>query len=115
MNRTRDREQLRPYLRDKLKQRSADEWFALLATAGLPCGPITAVKDGGDGAGRFGLAAVVEVGEDTDMVLSIRNPISLSGTPSRYCCHHPPHRPWSPDHAARSCQPGSQGVRNRTG
>ena len=83
-DRTRNREQLRPYLVDRLKQRSADEWFGLLTAAGLPCGPINTVKEGVEFAERLGLAPVVEIGDGDDAVPTIRNPISFSGTPSRY-------------------------------
>ena len=88
-DRTRNRQQLRPYLVDKLKQRSADDWFDLLTAAGLPCGPINTVKEGVEFAERIGLAPVVEVGEGDAMVPSIRNPISFSSTPSRYLLSPP--------------------------
>lgn len=83
-DRTRNREELRPYLVDKLKQRGADEWFDILAAAGLPSGPINTVKGGIDFAEKIGLAPVVEVGEGDAMVPSVRNPITFSATPVHY-------------------------------
>lgn len=83
-DRTRSREELRPYLVEKLKQRGADEWFEILTGAGLPCGPINTVKEGVELAERLGLAPVVHVGEGDDTVPSIRNPITFSSTPSSY-------------------------------
>ncbi len=83
-DRTRNREALRPYLVDKLKQRGADEWFDILSAAGLPCGPINSVREGVEFAEKIGLEPVVEVGEGDAMVPSIRNPINFSATPSRH-------------------------------
>ncbi|MFE1174170.1 CaiB/BaiF CoA transferase family protein [Streptomyces sp. NPDC058773] len=83
-DRTRNREELRPYLVEKLKQRGADEWFEILTGAGLPCGPINTVKEGVELAERLGLAPVVHVGEGDNTVPSIRNPITFSSTPSSY-------------------------------
>ena len=83
-DRTRNRELLRPHLVGKLKERGADEWFAVLTAAGLPCGPINTVQGGVEFAEKIGLAPVVEVGEGAAMVPSIRNPISFSATPSRH-------------------------------
>ncbi|MQA11750.1 MAG: CoA transferase [Pseudonocardiaceae bacterium] len=83
-DRTRNREQLRPLLVDKLKQRTADEWFAKLSAAGVPCGPINHVDGGVALATRLGLDPVVEVGEGTDAVPVIRNPITFGTTPTRH-------------------------------
>lgn len=83
-DRTRNREQLRPLLVDKLRQRSADEWFAQLSAAGVPCGPINHVDGGVALAERLGLDPVVEVGAGADTVPSIRNPITFGRTPARH-------------------------------
>ncbi|GHH81238.1 CoA transferase [Streptomyces sulfonofaciens] len=83
-DRTRHREELRPLLVDRLRQRGANEWFDLLTAAGLPCGPINTVQGGVEFAERIGLAPVVRVGEGDGAVPSIRSPISLSATPSRH-------------------------------
>lgn len=90
-DRTRNREELRPYLVEKLKQRGADEWFEILTGLGLPCGPINTVEEGVELAERLGLAPVVQVGEGDAAVPSIRNPITFSSTPSSY--HLPPPTP----------------------
>ncbi|GHJ35702.1 CaiB/BaiF CoA-transferase family protein [Streptomyces sp. TS71-3] len=83
-DRTRNREALRPLLVERLRERAADEWFALLTAAGLPCGPINTVQGGVEFAERIGLAPVVHVGEGDAAVPGIRNPISFSATPSRH-------------------------------
>lgn len=83
-DRTRNREQLRPLLVDKLTQRTADEWFAQLSAAGVPCGPINHVDGGVALAERLGLAPVVEVGDGADAVPLIRNPITFGRTRTRH-------------------------------
>ncbi|MGP4016905.1 CaiB/BaiF CoA transferase family protein [Saccharopolyspora sp. 5N708] len=83
-DRTRNREQLRPLLVGKLMQRSADDWFRQLSAAGVPCGPINHVDGGVALADELGLDPVVRVGAGDDVVPSIRNPISLSATPTRH-------------------------------
>ncbi|CAL9445143.1 CaiB/BaiF CoA transferase family protein [Streptomyces sp. enrichment culture] len=83
-DRTAHREELRPHLVGRLKERGADEWFDLLTAAGLPAGPINTVKGGVEFAERLGLRPVVEVGEGDDMVPSVRNPITFSATPASY-------------------------------
>ncbi|MFK0119863.1 CaiB/BaiF CoA transferase family protein [Streptomyces sp. NPDC090994] len=83
-DRTANREQLRPHLVARLKERGADEWFDLLTAAGLPAGPINTVKDGVEFAERLGLQPVVEVGTGDAMVPSVRNPITFSATPASY-------------------------------
>ena len=90
-DRTRNREELRPLLVDKLAQRSADEWFEILTSAGLPAGPINTVADGVAFAERIGLNPVVEVGEGDARVPVIRNPITFSATPTRHTLPPPGH------------------------
>lgn len=82
--RTRNREQLRPLLVAKLKERPADEWFKKLSAAGIPCGPINHVDGGVALATELGLDPVVTVGVDAHAVPMIRNPITLSATETRY-------------------------------
>ncbi len=82
--RTRNREQLRPLLVDKLRQRTADEWFVQLSAAGVPCGPINHVDGGVALAERLGLDPVIEVGDGTSLVPTIRNPITFGTTPARH-------------------------------
>ena len=53
------RDELRPLLLARLAERSAQEWFDVLAAAGVPCGPINSVDDGLALAERLGLDPVV--------------------------------------------------------
>lgn len=78
--RTRNREELRPLLVARLKQRPADEWFAQLSAAGIPCGPINNVAEGVALAESLGLEPVVDVGG----LPMIRNPITFSATTTRH-------------------------------
>jgi crotonobetainyl-CoA:carnitine CoA-transferase CaiB-like acyl-CoA transferase len=79
-----NREQLRPLLLEPLAARGAEEWFALLTDAGVPCGPINTVQGGVELAERLGLEPVVEPSRDGRSVPSIRNPITMSKTPASY-------------------------------
>jgi crotonobetainyl-CoA:carnitine CoA-transferase CaiB-like acyl-CoA transferase len=87
-DRTANRDALRPILVERLKARTADEWFRDLIAAGVPCGPINTVLDGVAFAERLGLQPVVRVGDGSAAVPSIRNPITFSASPARY--HLPP-------------------------
>ena len=82
-----NREQLRPLLLAALATRSAQDWFGILAEAGLPSGPINTVRGGIELAQTLGLDPVVEVG--ADRVPSVCNPIRFSATPADYR-HAPP-------------------------
>ncbi|MGW6443367.1 CaiB/BaiF CoA transferase family protein [Lentzea sp. NPDC055074] len=79
-DRTRNREELRPVLVERLRTRGADEWFDLLVAAGVPCGPINTIDGGFAMAERFGLDPVVVVGD----VPTTRHPIRFSETPAVY-------------------------------
>ncbi|MDL5160384.1 CaiB/BaiF CoA transferase family protein [Actinomycetospora termitidis] len=83
-SRTENREELRPILVGKLKEKSAVEWFELLVDAGVPCGPIQSIDGGFAMAERFGLDPVVEVGEGDRAVPTTRHPIRFSATPAVY-------------------------------
>ncbi len=92
-DRTANRNALTPLLRELLAVRTADEWFALLTEAGVPCSPLNTVADGLAYADRFGLEPVVELadagsGQPADggapPVRTVRNPIGLSATPTTY-------------------------------
>jgi crotonobetainyl-CoA:carnitine CoA-transferase CaiB-like acyl-CoA transferase len=83
-DRTRNREDLRPLLVERLRTRTANEWFRRLSAAGVPCGPINSVEGGITFARELGLNPVVEVGAGDDAVPLIRHPISFSLTPPRY-------------------------------
>ncbi|GGU13005.1 CaiB/BaiF CoA transferase family protein [Lentzea flava] len=79
-DRTRNREELRPVLVERLRTRGAVEWFDLLVAAGVPCGPINTIDGGFAMAERFGLDPVVMAGD----VPTTRHPIRFSETPAVY-------------------------------
>lgn len=79
-DRTANREQLRPLLLERLRTRTATEWFEALVAVGVPCGPINTIDGGFAMAQRFGLDPVVEVGG----VPTTRHPIRFSATPAEY-------------------------------
>ncbi len=83
-DRTRNREELRPLLVERLRTRGADEWFRLLNAVGVPCGPINTIAEGVTFARAIGLEPVVEVGEGDAAVPMIRHPITFSRTPPDY-------------------------------
>lgn len=81
------RDELEPLLLDALAARTAQEWFALLSAAGLPCAPINTIAQGVAQAEEMGLEPVVEVGEAR--VPTLRHPIDFSKTPPVYCLAPP--------------------------
>jgi crotonobetainyl-CoA:carnitine CoA-transferase CaiB-like acyl-CoA transferase len=83
-DRTAHREELRPILTERLRERGAVEWFELLVDAGVPCGPINTIDGGFAAAERLGLDPVVEVGEGERALPTTRHPIRFSGTPVSY-------------------------------
>ena len=83
-DRTANRGELRPMLVEKLKEKTAVEWFDLLVDAGVPCGPIQSIDGGFAMAERFGLDPVVSVGEGDRAVPTTRHPIRFSATPAVY-------------------------------
>lgn len=83
-DRNRNREVLRPLLVERLRTRTASEWFHRLGAAGIPCGPINSVEGGIRFARELGLDPVVEVGAEENAVPVIRHPISFSLTPPRH-------------------------------
>ncbi len=83
-DRTRLREELRPLLVERLKTRTAEEWFEKLNEAGVPNGPINTIKQGVEYAQKLGLQPVVQVGTGEKTVPGVRNPITFSATPARY-------------------------------
>ena len=78
--RTSHRAELRAELAKQLAARTSAEWSALLAEAGIPCGPINTVDGGVATAAELGLAPIVAAGG----IPGIRNPITLSATPPDY-------------------------------
>jgi crotonobetainyl-CoA:carnitine CoA-transferase CaiB-like acyl-CoA transferase len=83
-DRTVNRDELRPLLVERLRTRTAMEWFDAIIGAGVPCGPINTVDGGFAFADSIGLDPVVDVGEGDTAVPSARNPITFSATPVRY-------------------------------
>ncbi|CAM5276873.1 CaiB/BaiF CoA transferase family protein [Streptomyces aurantiogriseus] len=83
-DRTERRGELRPLLVERLRTKTALEWFDLLVDAGVPCGPINTIDGGFAMAERFGLDPVVEVGEGDRAVPTPRHPIRFSETPAVY-------------------------------
>jgi crotonobetainyl-CoA:carnitine CoA-transferase CaiB-like acyl-CoA transferase len=82
--RTANRDELRPLLVERLKERPAAEWFDLLIAAGVPCGPINSVAGGVGFAERIGLDPVVLAGHGEAAVPGIRNPLKFSAASPRY-------------------------------
>jgi crotonobetainyl-CoA:carnitine CoA-transferase CaiB-like acyl-CoA transferase len=88
-DRTKNREELRPVLVERLVTKGADEWFDLLVAAGVPCGPINTIDGGFAMAERFELEPIVEVGEGDRAVPTTRHPIRFSATPASYALPPP--------------------------
>ncbi len=84
VERNRNRDALRPLLVERLRTRTAQEWFRLLSASGVPCGPINSIEGGVTFAREIGLNPVVEVGEGKQAVPMVRHPISFSKSPARY-------------------------------
>lgn len=83
-DRTKNREQLRPHLLEKLREWNADDLFIALNKVGVPCGPINSIGDGVELAEKLGLQPRVTVGEGDRAVDLIRNPIDFSDAELRY-------------------------------
>jgi crotonobetainyl-CoA:carnitine CoA-transferase CaiB-like acyl-CoA transferase len=83
-DRTAHRDELRPLLVERLRTRSALDWFHAIIGAGVPCGPINTIDGGVAFAEEVGLEPVVELGPEDARVRSVRNPITLSQTPADY-------------------------------
>jgi crotonobetainyl-CoA:carnitine CoA-transferase CaiB-like acyl-CoA transferase len=83
-DRERNRDVLRSLLVERLRTRTAAEWFQALTAAGVACGPINTVAGGVEFARELGLDPVVQVGTGEQSVPMIRNPITFSRTPPRY-------------------------------
>jgi crotonobetainyl-CoA:carnitine CoA-transferase CaiB-like acyl-CoA transferase len=82
--RTANRDELRPLLVERLKHRTAAEWFDQLIAVGVPCGPINSVAGGVEFAEQIGLDPVVLAGQGDQAVPGIRNPLRFSATAPRY-------------------------------
>jgi crotonobetainyl-CoA:carnitine CoA-transferase CaiB-like acyl-CoA transferase len=79
-----NRDLLRPLLIERLRTRTASDWFQKLSAVGVPCGPINNIAEGVALAQELGLEPVVEVGVGDEAVPMIRHPITFSRTPPRY-------------------------------
>lgn len=79
------REELTAAVGTAMRLRGADEWFAKLSAAGVPCGPINDVAQGMDFAHSLGLEPIVDV----EGSAQIASPLRLSETPVTYR-HRPP-------------------------
>jgi len=90
-DRTANREHLRPLLVEHLASRTSEEWFDLLLAAGVPCAPIQTVERGIAFARRVGLEPIVDVGEPTNSVPMVRNPITFGRSTNRYDLAPPVH------------------------
>jgi crotonobetainyl-CoA:carnitine CoA-transferase CaiB-like acyl-CoA transferase len=84
VDRTANREELRPLLLERLARRGAVEWFDALVAVGVPCGPIQTIDGGFAMAERFGLDPVVQAGEGERALPTTRHPIRFSATPAGY-------------------------------
>ncbi|HEY7265422.1 MAG TPA: CoA transferase [Trebonia sp.] len=82
--RTANRDKLKPLLAEKLAARSAGEWFDLLISAGVPCGPINTVEGGVEFAQKIGLEPIVTAGAGDRTRPSMRHPVTFSKTPASY-------------------------------
>lgn len=80
------REELVGRLEARLRDRSADHWFALLSGVGVPCGPINDLGQAFELAERLGLAPVtqIETGDRPEPVRQVSHPIGMSLTPATY-------------------------------
>ena len=87
-DRTKNREELRPFLLEKLAQWASDDLFIELNKVGVPCGPINSIGDGVELAEKLGLRPRVTVGEGSREVDLVRNPITFSSGELEY--HLPP-------------------------
>lgn len=87
-DRTKNREELRPILLEKLAQWASDDLFIALNKVGVPCGPINSIGDGIELAEKLGLRPRVTVGEGDREVDLVRNPITFSSGELDY--HLPP-------------------------
>ena len=86
-----NRKELRPALQAALARASSAEWFDILTGAGIPCAPINDVRQGLDFAQSIGLDPVVTIGEGSEAIPPVRNPITFSQTPVSYDLVPPAH------------------------
>lgn len=88
--RVQHRSELRALLIDRLGERDARDWVALLTEARVPAGLVNDVAEAFAFAEKLGLDAVLELtDEQGKRVRSVANPIHLSSTPARYAAPSP--------------------------
>jgi len=83
-DRSAHREELRPLLTARLRERSAVEWFEIMRSAGIPAAPVADVAGGIAFAKELGLDPVIEMGVGANKLPGIRHPIRFSRTPPAY-------------------------------
>ncbi|MBV2155930.1 CaiB/BaiF CoA-transferase family protein [Kitasatospora sp. SUK 42] len=84
-------EALAAALTERLRLRTAAEWFTVLTPLGVPCGPVNDLAGAFDLADSLGLNPRATLpGPDGTPLDLVANPIGLSRTPPRY--HLPPPR-----------------------
>ncbi len=84
------RDALVTLLEERLAARPTSEWVEVLRAANVPCGPVNDLAAAFDDARRLGLDAVLEQSGTTGGVLSVSNPLGLSGSPVSYRRPPPP-------------------------
>jgi crotonobetainyl-CoA:carnitine CoA-transferase CaiB-like acyl-CoA transferase len=102
-DRVANRDALTSELEALLANRSAAEWVADLAGAGLPVGPVNSISEAFDLAQRLGLDPAVSLERDGAAVRSAANPIHLPETPAQYLLPPPylnehPEAQWNEEH-----------------
>lgn len=83
-DRTANRDKLRPRLVERLKTKTAAQWFTELIAAGVPCGPINTVDGGVAFAEQIGLQPVITAGAGDTKRQAVRHPVTFSATPADY-------------------------------
>jgi crotonobetainyl-CoA:carnitine CoA-transferase CaiB-like acyl-CoA transferase len=80
-----NREELVAAVEEALAARTAEEWVAVLAEAGVPCGLVNDIGEAFALAERLGLGPVVEIARaGSERVRQVANPIRLSASPVSY-------------------------------
>lgn len=79
-----NRAALRELLVGRLRTRGAEEWFAALRAAGVPCGPIQGVDGGVQLAAELGLEPIALAGRGPAAVPTVRHPITFDNATVDY-------------------------------
>ncbi len=83
-DRTEHRDEIHDFLLEKLSEWSADDLFVELNGRGVPCGPVNSIAEGVELADRLGLDPLVTLGEGSDAMQLIANPITFSAAEPTY-------------------------------